>query len=418
MYEDKEAKMCKTWKTVLAILAVLVMMAGQAVMGRAVLLPDEVGSDLVKGNTAFALDLYRQISEVKGNIFFSPYSISTALAMTYAGARENTAKQMEDVLHFTLPRNRLHREFGKLQGLLNEMRENADVQLNIANSIWPQKDYPFIEEFKLLLRDHYGVNVTPLDFRKAVEDSRKTINRWVEGKTENKIKELLKPGILNYLTRLVLVNAIYFKGDWASQFDENRTENASFYPLGGKLITVPMMHQKQKFKYAEYDGHQVLEMPYKDNVLSMVILLPTKKDGLKGLEKRLTVENLEQWTKRLRKRDVLVYIPKFKMTSGFRMDDTLQKMGMVDAFHQDRADFSGMDGQRHSLFIGAVIHKATIDVNEEGTEAAAATAVVMRIKGGPLSPPPVFKADHPFILIIRDNITHSILFMGRVMNPS
>jgi len=372
---------------------------------------------LVEGNTAFALDVYQRLKDTKGNIFFSPYSISTALAMTYAGARENTARQMADVLHFTLDQNNLHPTFAKLETWLNEIREKGDVQLNVANSLWPQKGYPFLKEYLTLSEKYYRVTITPLNYRQAVEEARKIINQWVEEKTKDKIKNLIKPGILNSLTRLVLVNAIYFKGNWASQFDEKRTRDDTFYLLSGQRVQVPLMAQKKEFRYAGTGSLQVLELPYVGEDLSMIVLLPRKTDGLPELEKHLTPETLMQWIAGLRKQEVQVFLPKFKMTSQFRLDQTLPAMGMRDAFDSSKANFSGMDGRRNWLYIGAVIHKAFVDVNEEGTEAAAATAVAMRIKmGRPTSP--IFRADHPFIFLIRDNRTGSILFIGRVLDPS
>lgn len=371
---------------------------------------------LVESNTAFALDVYQRLKDTKGNIFFSPYSISTALAMTYAGARENTARQMADVLHFTSDQNNLHPTFARLETWLNEIQEKGDVRLNIANSLWPQKGYPFLKEYLTLSEKYYRVTITPLDYKKAVEEARNIINQWVEEKTKDKIKNLVKPGILNPLTRLVLVNAIYFKGNWASQFDEKRTRDDTFYLLSGQNVQVPMMAQKKKFRYAETESLQVLELPYVGEDLSMIVLLPGKTDGLPGLERHLTPGTLMQWIAGLRKQEVQVFLPKFKMTSQFRLDQTLTDMGMRDAFDPGKANFSGMDGRRSWLYIGAVIHKAYVDVNEEGTEAAAATAVTMRITMAP-SPPTMFRADHPFIFLIRDNKTGSILFMGRVLNP-
>jgi serpin B len=372
---------------------------------------------LVEGNTAFALDIYQRLKDTKGSIFFSPYSISTALAMTYAGARENTAAQMADVLHFASTQKELHPTFGKLETWLNGIQEKGDVQLNVANSLWPQKGYSFLKEYLTLTKKYYGVTITPLDYRQAVEEARKIINQWVEEKTKDKIKNLIKPGILNPLTRLVLVNAIYFKGNWASQFDQKRTKDDTFYLLSGKRVQVPMMAQKQAFRYAEKESLQVLELPYVGEDLSMVVLLPGKIDGLPELETYLTPGRLMHWTAGLRKQKVQVFLPKFKMTSQFRLDQTLTAMGMRDAFDPGKANFAGMDGQRNWLYIGAVIHKAFVDVNEEGTEAAAATAVAMRIKMA-RPPSPMFRADHPFIFLIRDNKTGSILFIGRVLDPS
>jgi len=237
----------------------------------------------------------------------------------------------------------------------------------------------------------------------------------VEKKTRNKIKNLIPKGVLNRLTRLVLTNAIYFKGNWESQFKKDRTKDGPFTLAGGEKVNVTMMNQTADFNYMETEDFQGLELPYVDNELSMIILLPKRVDGLAEFEKTLTLKNLSQWLAKLRKRKVIVSVPKFKMTSQFRLAEVLKSMGMTDAFVPDVADFSGMNGKR-DLFISAVIHKAYVDVNEEGTEAAAATAVVVGITSMPARPP-VFRADHPFLFLIRDNHSGSILFIGRVTNP-
>ncbi|MFQ5799481.1 MAG: serpin family protein [Bacteroidota bacterium] len=373
---------------------------------------------VVKGNAVFALALYGELKEAEGNLFFSPYSISTALAMTYAGARGNTERQMARTLHFTLGQERLHPAFCSLEAGLNAVQEKGHIQLSAANALWPQKGYAFLEEFLVLTEKYYGVLITPVDYREATEAARRKINVWVEEKTENKIKDLIPPGILDDLTRLVLVNAIYFKGNWASQFQKTLTKEAPFWVTPTKKIKVPMMTQQQKFRYAESDSLQILELPYVGNDLSMVVLLPRKVDGLAELEDALTVESLEKWTRGLNEREVQVLLPRFKMDSQFGLNKTLASMGMIDAFDQDKADFSGMDGRKQWLYISAVIHKAFVDVNEEGTEAAAATAVVMGARGlGVPKPPLIFRADHPFVFLIRDNHTGSILFLGRVVNP-
>jgi len=370
---------------------------------------------VVEGNTAFALELYQKLSSTEGNLFLSPYSISTALAMTYAGARENTATQMAETLHFSLEQQQLHPAFAKLESHLNAVQKKGNIQLNVANSLWPQKDYPFLKEYLALIKEHYGVLITPVDYRTAREAACKLINGWVEEKTKNKIKNLIQPDVLDALTRLILVNAIYFKGNWASQFEENQTKNAPFRLLSGKTIQVPTMSQKQEFGYAEDQSLQILELPYIGNDLSMLVMLPKQADGIAELEKNLTVENLRKWTTSLRKREVSVFLPKFKMTTQFRLGEVLISMGMSEAFDMNKANFAGMDGNPNWLYIAAVIHKAFVDVNEEGTEAAAATAVEMKALS---APPLTFRADHPFIFLIRENLTGSILFLGRVIDPT
>ena len=380
----------------------------------------------VKGNNAFALDLYGRLSqEQEGNLFFSPYSISTALAMTYAGARGDTAAEMKTALHFgAAPDDKaLHDAFGRLVGDLNAAGKKGKFKLSVANALWAQRDYKFLKEFTGLVTKSYDAGLTPLDFARQTEAARKTINAWVEKQTQDKIKELLKKGILTPLTRLVLTNAIYFKGDWASQFDKKRTKDARFnlgVPKGYRgpvmMVKTPMMYQKAKFRYADLKTFQLLQMPYRGDQLSMVVLLPKAyhTEDMAALEKSLTTANLSNWLRRAHKREVRVYLPKFKMTSEFSLKDTLMAMGMKDAFTK-KANLSGMDGT-YRLYISAVVHKAFVDVNEEGTEAAAATAVVVALRSA--APRQlIFRADRPFIFLIRDTRTSSILFIGRVMNP-
>lgn len=370
---------------------------------------------VVKGNTAFALDIYKKLKHTKGNLFFSPYSISAALAMTYAGARQNTAEQMAETLHFTLDPDRLHPAFALIQDHLNGIQKKGNIQLSVANTLWPQKGYNFLQDFLDLTKKYYRVSVTPADYKKP-EPARKIINTWVEEKTNNKIRELIQKNILDPFTTLVLVNAIYFKGNWSSQFNKELTTNTPFWLSPDKSVRIPMMAQKKKFLYAETRDLQILELPYVGNDLSMIVLLPKKISSLSELEKNLTANNMNKWTNSLRTREVQVFLPKFRLTSQFRLEKILKSMGMADAFGGS-ADFSGMTGNR-DLFISAVIHKAFTDVSEEGTEAAAATAVIMsRGIAGP-EPPAVFRADHPFVFLIRDNASGSILFLGRVENPS
>lgn len=371
-------------------------------------------TSVINGNTAFAIELYRQLSDKPGNVLFSPYSISVALAMTYAGARRDTEQQMAHTLHFTLERDRLHPAFTALQERLSVVQQAGQVKLGIANSIWPQERYPFLPEFIATLKDCYGVEITPLDYGRA-EEARAIINGWVEAKTERKITELLPKDILDALVRLVLVNAIYFKGNWASQFDPKHTHEAPFWIAPDHSVTVPLMHQTASRRYGQFGDVQVLELPYAGGDLSMLVVLPDKVDGLEAVETILTAEQIRTWSQRLQKREVEVFLPKFKTEFAVTLNEALTNMGMPDAFSSKLADFSGMDGYIW-LYIAYVLHKAFIDVNEEGTEAAAATAVIMIARGLPMSL--TVRADHPFIFVIRDNSTGSILFMGRVVNPA
>ncbi len=376
--------------------------------------PGVLRGSVVEGNNKFALELYQKLQSQQGNLFLSPYSISTALAMTYAGARNQTAEQMAKTLDFPID-ERFHKTFGEIIKQLNTSGQKGAFELVVANALWGQKDYKFLPDYLALVKTDYDGNLEQVDFVTQTEAVRKTINEWVERKTKDKIKDLIKPGVVDRLTRLVLTNAIYFKGKWAKQFKPESTQDAPFTLLNGEKITIPMMSQKEHFGYTEINDIQLLELPYKGDSLSMVVLLPRRLDGVKDLEKQLNADNLAVWLGNIRKREVLVFLPRFKMTSEFELAQILGEMGMPDAF-SGNADFSGMTGNR-DLFISAVVHKAFVDVNEEGTEAAAATGVVMRLTSVE-APPPVFRADHPFIFLIRDNHTGSILFIGRVANPA
>jgi len=374
---------------------------------------------VIAGNTGFAVDLYGKLRPREGNVFFSPYSISTALAMTYGGARGETAGQMAQTLDFNLLADKLPPVFAALEANLDTVQKKGQINLAVANSLWPQKDFSFLTDYLSLCQQDYGTTITPVDYKGNTEAARKTINDWVEARTNRKIVELLKPRIVDGSTRLVLVNAIYFKGNWVSQFETNLTVNQPFRVSSDKTLDAPLMRQIHDFPYAEFPDLQVLELPYAGDDLSMLVLLPRKVDGLGNLEARLTEENLAAWTANLESKKVQVFLPKFKSTSEFSLAETLKSLGMTDAFIYGQADFSGMDG-RKDLFIGAVVHKAFVEVNEEGTEAAAATAVLMGFGGAPTNPRPipVVRADHPFLFLIRDNRSGSVLFLGRVMDPT
>ncbi|MHC4705737.1 MAG: serpin family protein, partial [Planctomycetota bacterium] len=333
---------------------------------------------VIAGNSEFALELYVRFSgdpnirPASGNLFFSPYSISTALSMTYMGARGITARQMAGVLHFPtepiktldsdnqgrlfyrmcerrpISHERIGAAFGCLEGQLNNSNEKGGYELSVANALWGQKGYGFLKEFLALTKENYGAGLREVDFVNAAERerARKTINSWVEKETKEKIKDLIPAGVLDALTRLVLTNAIYFKGDWAVEFDKKETRDSPFNISTDKEVTVPLMYQKGDFKYAQEDGLQILELPYKGNELSMVVLLPAEVDGLAELEESLKPKDLNRWLTLLRKQEVHVYLPKFKMTTGpLELSGILKAMGMKDAFSM-AADFSGMTGSR------------------------------------------------------------------------
>ena len=371
---------------------------------------------IVKGNSEFALDLYAKLKNKPGNLFFSPYSISTALAMTYAGSGGNTEQQMAATLHFTttIPQQQFHLLFGQLAKTFNQQGQGQDYQLMMANALWLQKDYRFLPAYLKQVESDYDAAFERVDFIKETEASRQKINQWIEDKTNNKIKELLQKGALNEQTRLVLTNAIYFKGDWARQFPKDNTKETPFYINKSDTIHVPMMYHKERFKFADRGDVLLLELPYKGKSLNMLILLPKEINGISELEKKLSTDQLNQWQQDFFKQEVMVYLPRFKITSEFSLVDTLKAMGMTDAF-SDAADFSGM-ADTDKLYLSGVIHKAFVEVTEEGTEAAAATGITVGVTSMP-APPKMFCADHPFIFMIRDYATNSILFIGRMNNP-
>ncbi len=385
--------------------------------------PDVAAADLaglVHGNSAFAFDLYQTLSEEGGNLFYSPYSISLALAMTYAGARSETEQQMADTLRFILPQDGLHPAFNGLDLELASRGEGAEgkdeegFRLNIVNAIWGQEDYRFLAEFLDVLAENYGAGLRLLDFVSAPEESRVTINDWVSDRTEGRIEDLIPPGIIDALTRLVLTNAIYFNAAWLNPFSEDMTVDGTFHLLDDGEVTVPMMMQTESFGYAEGDGYQAVELPYDGRELSMVILLPeTGRFG--AFEDSLDADIVDSVTKDLAYRQVALTMPKFEFESDFSLADTLAAMGMPIAFSA-AADFSGMTGNR-DLFIAEILHKAFVSVDEAGTEAAAATAVMMALSAAPEEPVEV-PVDRPFVLLVRDIETGAILFVGRVVNPS
>lgn len=372
---------------------------------------------LAGGNTAFGLDLYARLKTADGNLFFSPYSISTCLAMTYAGAQGDTAAQMAQTLRFDTNQLKLAASFGELQKQLSNEQEKKGIELNVANGFWGQKDHLFLPAFLDIAKQSYKANLKQVDFRTHADTARTEINDWVDHKTKGKIADLIQPGVLGPATRLVLVNAIYFKGSWAREFDKHSTTKAPFTVTPNQKPEVPLMHLTADFKYADVDGLQLLELPYAGDDLSMVFLLPREPDGLKGVEDLLNNQTLDRWLAQAREQKVAVFLPQFKLAAQFSLAKPLAEMGMTDAFSRN-ANFSGMDGER-DLFISAVVHKAFVDVNEEGTEAAAATAVVMRSMAVLMPrPTPIFRADHPFIFLIRDNHPGSVLFLGRLVDPT
>jgi serine protease inhibitor len=379
--------------------------------------PARAGEPLYEGNTTFAFELYAQLKAKEGNLFFSPYSISTCLAMTYAGARGETEKQMAAVLHFSQKQDQLHSAFGDLQRQLNQVGARKGVELNIANALWAQQGHPFVPEFLKTGNSQYDAKLSQVDFKTQAGAAIQDINRWVADKTKDRIQDVLAPGGLDELTRMVLVNAIYFKGTWAKQFEKGATSQQPFYLSKTRKQGVPLMGHTDQVRYMEDSTLQAVELPYAGNQLSMVILLPKDIEGCAKLEGLLSPHNLSTWLKAMQSQKLILFLPRFKMESSFDLSPELEKMGMRDAFRFGTANFSGIDGTAN-LFVSRVAHKAWVEVTEEGTEAAAATVAVARYGGVNHDPlPPTFRADHPFIFLIRHNRSGSILFLGRLADP-
>jgi serpin B len=358
----------------------------------------------------FGIDMYKELNNGT-NLFISPYSIFTALSMTYEGARGNTADQMADVLH--LPGNDTVRR-GSFARIQNRINGSDDYELSSPNKIWPAENYPFLQSFFDIIRDYYYGGIEYQDYWNDPEGSRQNINHWVENQTNDRIKDLIPQGIIDQNTVMVLTNAIYFLGKWLYEFNTEETKNADFMLSSGTTVKVPTMGMKVEdgLNYYEDDDLQAVELPYKGGNLSMTILLP--KGSISTLESSLTEEKLSDVSGEMKKAEIDVFLPKFEMTSEYTLKDPLMDLGMVQAFGD--ADFSGMNGGYEPLQISEVLHKAFVKVDEEGTEAAAATAVVIRnYSGGPDTP--IFRADHPFIFLIKERSTDSILFMGKLEDP-
>jgi len=370
---------------------------------------------VVEGNTAFAIELYQQLKSQPGNLFFSPYSISSALAMAYGGARGQTEAEMAKALHFSQPSQDTHAAFATLAARMKEIQRRNRVRLTAANSLWCQRDYPFTDAFRSLTRTRYEAEAQLVDFKHAAESACGEINSWVARKTKQKIQNLIGPGQLTDVTRLLLCNAIYFKGTWAVRFDPNNTRPAPFFTSPEHSLQAQMMWQESEFKAVEADDVSMLELRYTGDDLSMIILLPHAVEGLSDLEDRLNAKDLGQWIAGLdqaRPAELSVLLPRFKTTQTLELARELAALGMPSAFNRT-SDFSGMTGTRE-LGLSEVVHQAFVEVNEEGTEAAAATAVHAYLKSMSRS----VHVDHPFIFLVRENRTGSVLFLGRIVDPS
>lgn len=370
---------------------------------------------VAQANNALALKLHRHWARRPGNIFFSPYSIESALAMAYAGARGATAQQMAEVLGFSLDQARLHPAMASLTRQLTEAVQGPDQKLSIANALWLQTGQRLGADFKALTAQNYGAALAEIDFQQPAAAAR-TINQWVAKKTQNMIPTLVTPGDLQG-ARLVITNAIYFQGKWRKPFKKKLTHPRPFWVTPKQSKQVPMMHNGGHFTYGEDAASQTLVLPYRAPGLELVVLLPRQRDGLAALEAGLTPADLRARLASLGRQEVVVSLPRLKMSTGYLLAEDLRALGMGDAFSAQRADFSGMTGRR-DFYIGQVIHKARLELEEEGTKAAAATAVVMRATAAPVAKPPkYFTADRPFVFFIRHRPSGAILFMGRVADP-
>lgn len=383
--------------------------------------PQTDESALVNGNNSFAFDLYGSLRGHEGNLVFSPYSISLAIAMTYAGSKGETESQMEKVMHFNLPQDRLHPAFNQLDQFLTKpglpaSKDGQPFQLNIANSLWVEKTLSIEKQFLDLISINYGAAIHLADFISQPESAQKEINQWASDQTHKKIVELIPKGALDPMTRLVLANAIYFKADWADQFDPNDTKDAPFYFVDGSVSNVKMMSNNfSNIPYLIENGFQALEINYLGDSADMVLLVPDlgKFDEFEG---QFNQEKFDEIISRLQPATLSLGMPKFSFETGVDLSQQLSNLGMSDSFESDHADFSGMTGGR-DLFISRVLHRAFVDVDEKGTEAAAATTVIMSTTSIML-PEVNLVIDRPFIFIIRDKLSQQILFLGRVLIPS
>ena len=374
---------------------------------------------LVAGNTAFAVDLYQQLREGNANLFFSPHSISVALAMTYAGARGETAAQMAETLHFTLEDAVLHRAFNALDAALAAQSAAAAgdareaFELHVANSLWAEQEFTFLPEFLDTLAQNYGAGLNLVSFKTAAEAARQAINAWVEAQTEKRIRDLIPEGGVDALTRLVLANAIYFNAGWVYPFEKELTAEGEFTALSGAVQRAPMMRWSgsKLVGYAAGAGYQAVELPYQGGQASMVLFVP-EAGGFEAFEAGLTGARVQELLAELEAQNVTLTLPAFEVEASFKLAEALQQLGMVEAFDPVAADFSGMTGTA-DLYIGAVFHKAFVRVDEAGTEAAAATAVVMQLKSMPVNEVEL-TVDRPFIYLIRDVQSGAVLFMGRM----
>ncbi len=368
---------------------------------------------LVEGNNEFAVALYKRLAaKSDGNVLVSPYSISSALAMTYAGARGKTAEEMAKVLGLTGLAGRAHPAHAALARRLRGDGGKGGPEFHTANALWGQRGLPFRDGFVRLTRDHYGAGLREIDFTEP-DAARQTINRWVADQTREKIPDLLKPSDLDAGSKLVLTNAIYFRADWARPFDIKDTKHGPFHRTPTDRVTVPFMRQTVALRYAEADGVRVVEIPYAGHDYSMALVLPTRAEDAGRIPTRLAGGGLEGWLAKANKREVVLTLPKVVLRAKAELGPVLERLGMPTAF-SDRADFSGVSPGRTPP-ISRVVHEAVAALDERGTEAAAATAVVL---GDVKAQPMEFRADRPFHFVIRHTRSQTVLFIGRLSDPS
>ncbi|MFX1451273.1 MAG: serpin family protein [Promethearchaeota archaeon] len=368
--------------------------------------------EIINGINTFALNLLKELRITDENIFFSPFSIQACVTMAYAGAREKTAEEIKNVFKLSLKNELLHPIYKEYLDNLKFQDKGDGLELHVANSIWVAIRLKLLDDYLNTIKDNYGENIFEVDFKMG--STLQQINGWVQEQTKGKIDKVSDS--LNPNTKMILINAIYFKGLWLLPFKENKTKDLPFTLKDGSKKNVPMMFEHDGFKYLEGSNFQLLEMKYKNTRFSMVILLPKTIQDLEYFEKNLTIDQLDNMLKNSNLQSLLVYVPKFEFKTAYNLNSNLMNLGMKDAFLKDEADFSGMTGEK-DFYIDLIIHKAYINVNEEGTEAAAITAVLVTPTGLPPPPPPTFKADHPFLFFILDKQNGGILFMGRIMDP-
>lgn len=411
---------------VLLLFVMPLLVAPSFAMSRPVQQEEESMAALAEANTAFAFDLYQQIRGEEGNLFYSPYSISQAVALIYAGANGETAAQIAEAMNYALPSEQLASAFGEINTTLQEQVEaqpeeyrDAAFQLTIANSLWGQRGYPFADAYLNTLSELFGSELRFVDYREAAEAARQEINAWVAENTNDKIPSVVPEGVLSERTRLVLANAIYFNARWRNEFPAFSTQDADFTTLTGDTVQVPMMSQEGDFFFVDEDAYDAISLPYVGGTTSMVLILP---DDFSAFEETLDAATFQEIVGSLQAGRAIVEIPRFEINADLPLSRTLRQMGMEDAFNGSAADFSGMvrDGEfpDGNLALDEALHRATVTVDEEGTEAAAVTILFM---GATSAPPPVtftFRADKPFIFAIYDNQTETVLFLGRLVDPS